>query len=251
MQILHAKGCRPSARRLRQELRRRGVNPKGITLNWGRSDAPDIETINPGWAIRPILNKLDFLIKADMNGNRDCCIPWTVQPELARNWWRQVFCRTTLTGKGGAGILVWRGEGPLPDAKLYTKGVKKDGEFRIHLGRKNGVLSPFDAQAKLFKKTDEMPAPLSWAVRSYDNGFRFTRNIPDHLMHGLEKAEDVAKKVAGNFSRDLHFVAMDVIWNKETDRAYVLEGNTAPGLEGLTVVKYANMIEEIIKNGEI
>jgi D-alanine-D-alanine ligase-like ATP-grasp enzyme len=38
----------------------------------------------------------------------------------------------------------------------------------------------------------------------------------------------------------LYFGAADVIWNDKEQRAYVLEVNTAPGLEGTTLENYAN-----------
>jgi D-alanine-D-alanine ligase-like ATP-grasp enzyme len=42
----------------------------------------------------------------------------------------------------------------------------------------------------------------------------------------------------------LDFGAVDVIWNEKQQRAYVLEVNTAPGLEGQTVDDYARGIKE-------
>ena len=37
----------------------------------------------------------------------------------------------------------------------------------------------------------------------------------------------------------LTFGAIDVIWNEHQQKAFVLEINTAPGIEGTTVEKYA------------
>jgi D-alanine-D-alanine ligase-like ATP-grasp enzyme len=37
----------------------------------------------------------------------------------------------------------------------------------------------------------------------------------------------------------LDFGAVDVIWNAQKEKPYVLEINTAPGLEGQTIADYA------------
>jgi D-alanine-D-alanine ligase-like ATP-grasp enzyme len=46
-------------------------------------------------------------------------------------------------------------------------------------------------------------------------------------------------------SSALDFVAVDVVWNEHEKQAYVLEINTAPGLEGATVESYARKFTEL------
>ncbi|MNY81884.1 hypothetical protein D3C86_2236870 [compost metagenome] len=43
----------------------------------------------------------------------------------------------------------------------------------------------------------------------------------------------------------LDFGAADVIWNDHRKQAFVLEVNTAPGLTGTTLEKYAKALKEI------
>lgn len=42
----------------------------------------------------------------------------------------------------------------------------------------------------------------------------------------------------------LDFGAVDVIWNQQKQMAYVLEINTAPGLEGTTLENYIKAFKE-------
>jgi glutathione synthase/RimK-type ligase-like ATP-grasp enzyme len=44
----------------------------------------------------------------------------------------------------------------------------------------------------------------------------------------------------------LDFGAVDIIWNEREDKCYVLEVNTAPGLQGSTLENYANAIMEVL-----
>jgi D-alanine-D-alanine ligase-like ATP-grasp enzyme len=70
-------------------------------------------------------------------------------------------------------------------------------------------------------------------VRNLANGFVFQRNgieVPEVVR---QVARDTLLAVEG-----LTFGAVDVIFNERANRAYALEINTAPGLEGTTVDDY-------------
>ena len=73
----------------------------------------------------------------------------------------------------------------------------------------------------------------NWKVRNHDNGFIFVRGgftAPDAV---LEEARRAIKALG------LDFGAVDIIWNDKQGKAFVLEVNTAPGLEGQTIEDYA------------
>ena len=42
------------------------------------------------------------------------------------------------------------------------------------------------------------------------------------------------------------FGAVDVVWNDQYQKAYVLEVNTAPGIENSTVLDYATAVETLL-----
>jgi D-alanine-D-alanine ligase-like ATP-grasp enzyme len=46
---------------------------------------------------------------------------------------------------------------------------------------------------------------------------------------------------------DLHFGAVDIIWNKKDNKCYVLEVNTAPGVEGTSTEIYADSIKAYLQ----
>jgi len=131
-----------------------------------------------------------------------------------------------LTGHSGHGIIVVSPGERLPDAPLYVQYVKKESEYRLHVMRGH----VFDAQRKI---RDPQREPTNWQIRSHDNGFIFARE-------GLRVPPDVtAQAIKALAVSGLDFAAVDVLWNAKSEIAYVLEVNTAPGLEGQTVTNYA------------
>lgn len=243
-----------SARAIRQGLKSEGIratmswlrNPKKneVILNWGDTSSDFLnewpEVLNKPRVICLLTNKLRFF--------RHCVtgtVPWTTDKTTAAKW-DQGYARQKLEGSSGEGIQVWHeGTSPdkLPDARLYTKRVFGVAEYRVHVGRRAGSMEFYilDTQRKVFQKSDTNPEPVSWAVRSHANGFVFVRNSPP--------PEHVLSFVLGFVARcfpDLHFVALDVIIDKK-GQTFVLEGNTAPGLEGQTVDTYVNFFKEYCK----
>ncbi len=150
-----------------------------------------------------------------------------------------VVSRTILNGHSGSGIVInEKGSDPnaIPDAPLYVKYIPKDGEYRIHIFR-TGPGEPgavIDIQKKI---RDPNKEPTTWKVRSHQNGFMFVRT-------GFETPSDVIEQARRAFQvSGLDFAAVDVIWNKHRNKAYVLELNTAPGLEGTSVEIYASAVK--------
>src|SRR5690606_32924060 len=73
---------------------------------------------------------------------------------------------------------------------------------------------------------------VNFMIRNHRNGFIFQRNeitIPADVEVQATKAFEAS---------GLDFGAVDVIWNEHEGRAYVLEINSAPGLEGTTLDNY-------------
>jgi D-alanine-D-alanine ligase-like ATP-grasp enzyme len=77
-------------------------------------------------------------------------------------------------------------------------------------------------------------------VRNLANGFVYVIEgmVPKCVADEAHKALE---------STGLAFGAVDVIWNEYQNKAYVLEINTAPGLEERTAEAYANVFKEIIQ----
>lgn len=241
------------ARDLRKALREKGTPvtmswkrpPKDgeWVINWGDSEGDFLNrywnVLNKPKVVRLLTNKLRFFQHCV-----DGVPPWTTEKEKAKEW-DHVFARGRLEGSGGEGITVWsREQGrELPDVRLYVRRVFSSAEYRIHVGRlrDEGRFMCLDTQRKVFQKSPDVPAPKDWAVRSHDNGFVFVRSDkpPEAVVNF------VLSFVNTKFP-DLDFCAFDVIVSRQ-GKPFILEGNTAPGLEGQTIETYCNYIRSVVR----
>ena len=230
-------------KRIRHTGSRFKGSPAKTVINWGATElSPEVakcHILNPPAVVRVASNKLDFFNHIDQvcrHENRDSyLVPHTHDRSIAEAWLKEgpVVCRTVLRGHSGNGIVIATDVDELVTAPLYTKYMKKKEEYRIHMGR-NGVL--IDAQRKARRNDHENP---DWKVRNHANGFVYTRGnfVPnDHLLA-------VTSQTISDIGLD--FGAVDVIWNAYRDQYFVLEVNTAPGLEGQTIENYANFFKGI------
>ena len=112
---------------------------------------------------------------------------------------------------------------------MYVKYIPKKSEWRVHVFRGEVV----DVQRKARRR--EVPDDkINWLIRNHDNGFVFARGEErGEIANGVEEQALAAVAASG-----LDFGAVDVIYNEARDMAYVLEINTAPGIEGSTLDGY-------------
>lgn len=222
-----------------------------LVVNWGSSANPLVEiqktspTLNKRVAIQLCANKARFFDQVRGNAR----IPeFTTNPEEANEWIKNgpVVGREKLNGHSGEGIIFsdeLSERDFLSRGKLFVKYVPKRDEFRVHVFQGRVI----DVQQKKARKTDENGIEverehLNFRVRSYKNGFIFARNEitvpPDVLTQAVNAFGSIP---------NLDFGAVDVIWNNKRGEAYVLEINTAPGLEGTTAENYAREFSRINK----
>ena len=236
--------------------RDRAPRPKrnSILINWGCGQGNTHETftdldldpfhnvVNPPEHIEEVRGKLKFFefidgFNCDVVDGFNINIPqFTELKGVALGWLAEgktVVCRASLTGSGGRGITLVKGDEELPDVPLYTVYIKKNQEYRVHMGK----FGAFDIQQKKVKRGFESP---NYQVRNHDNGFVFCREDLDVPEVVLEEAEKLI------YVMNLDLYAVDIIYNSHYNQATVLEVNTAPGLEGATLDKYINEIKENI-----
>lgn len=164
---------------------------------------------------------------------------WTEERVEALKWLGEGFTvvsRTVLTGHSGAGIFLKRPEdqGILEEAPLYTKYIKKKDEYRLHVFRDN----VFFVQRKARKK--EVPDDqVNWQIRNHGNGFIFAHEGVDVPEKAKLDAIMAVKQLG------LDFGAVDVVHGTD-GKFYILEVNTAPGLEGTTLQKYVEVFKEFV-----
>jgi len=161
---------------------------------------------------------------------------FTTDKQQTKDWIDQghkVVCRTLLTAHSGQGIVVAKQHDELVDAPLYTKYIRKQKEFRVHVFNSKII----DIQEKRRSSAVDDHHPY---IRNHSNGYVFCRGDIEE-PHALRGVAISAVNALG-----LDFGAVDAIWNAELDSCYVLEVNTACGLEGSTVNKYVNAIKEVV-----
>lgn len=222
-----------------------------LIINWGNSgvseyaeamtrhlEYPDnVRFLNwySPWLARAT-NKLEFF--RHFTG-RDWLPQFWTQPEDIPHEEYPIVCRTVLNGHSGDGIVIANSPADLVPAPLYVKYIKKKEEYRVHIGTYNDGAGNnescvIDVQQK--KRRLNHPNP-NWQVRNHANGFIYARENVDPPISVVSAAVECLE------GSGLDFAAIDVIWNEHESKAYVLELNTAPGLEGTTLESYVNYFE--------
>jgi glutathione synthase/RimK-type ligase-like ATP-grasp enzyme len=225
---------------LRREGSKYARREGDLIINWGATDCPysGRGVANQPDTIEPASNKLKCfnLMKA-----AGVSIPrfWTNMKDIPDEAF-PIMCRTVLTGHSGAGIVVAERRDQLVKAPLYTQYMKKKHEYRVHAIRKPGGATSIITVQRKAKRNDV--ADANFMVRNLANGFVYVV-CPDGEVPGAVGREALnALECSG-----LAFGAVDVIWNEHTKTAYVLEINTAPGLEERTAQAYAVAFKEIYR----
>lgn len=231
----------PGGRVLKLEGSRFIPRNDDIVINWGRTDG-----LPPGYIGRmntrvcTVFNGPDDIVRASNKLRFFELMTEAGLNNIIPDWWARredipddafpVVCRTVLAGHSGEGIVIAATRDELVNAPLYVKYVKKQDEYRVHVGVRNERTSIISVQRKARREGFENP---NWQVRNHQNGFVYVRGGVNPPQTVLDSAM-LALRATG-----LDFGAVDVIFNQHQGRAYVLEINTAPGLEGQTVEDYA------------
>lgn len=210
-----------------------------VAINWGDPDAPRPAT--PGLTLfnycdlRAASNKKTFFQK--MKEEHSDLIPefWTDRSDIPADVY-PVVCRTTLAGHSGEGIVIADTVDQLVDAPLYTRYVKKKDEYRVHCGLRNDGIETIAVQRKA-RKSAVPDEQVNWKVRNLAGGFIYQREgftVPSIVI----EAAHHSLRTAG-----IDFGAVDILFNEHEGKAYAIEINTAPGLEGQTVDDYASFFQ--------
>ena len=208
----------------------------GSLINWGSSEPKrHIEAdklLNDPNAVARASNKLEAFKAFSEAG---VSVPeWTERRDRSEQWLADgntVVAREKLNGHSGDGIVIATALIQLVDAPLYTKYIKKKEEYRIHVFQGEA----FFVQRKA-RKLDVPAEEVNWKVRNLAGGFIFA--------HKDVEVDDAARVQAVNavHALALDFGAVDIIHG--TDGVfYVLEVNTAPGLQGATLNAYVEKLK--------
>lgn len=212
-----------------------------LIINWGCSTDPkwydeDLNTINRPCYVSRAVNKRKTFFTLKAQG--DINIPdFAIESYKVKKWLEEgkiVVGRELINSYSGKGILLMSKIEDYKPCNLYTLYKPKKKEFRIHVF--NGKV--IDAQEKRKKKGFE---GTNSKIRTHNNGWVFCRQnvvLPDDAE---EQAINAAQALG------LVFGGIDLIWNEWENKSYILEVNSAPGIEGTTVTKYVNAIYEYLQ----
>ena len=220
-----------------------------IVINWGSSIEPNwdtdgLEVLNSWKNIAVSVNKLKTFEKLK---EAAISIPdFTTDIEIAKGWIGEgliVVCREKLTGSQGEGITIAKSIEELVQAKLYTKYIKKKYEQRVHV--MNGKVFDFTQKKKRIDWDIEQKGEVNPYVRNFSNGWVFCRE--GVILSPIVKEECIKAVKA----LDLFFGAIDIVYNERLNKAFILEINAAPGLQGATLESYYSAFNNYINGIEI
>lgn len=255
MKIYPYKMGSKSAKALADALGCKQINHEGkpirvdCLVNWGASNigrklfiAQDgsggLNILNSPDAVKKASNKLSSFNAFEQAG---VAVPaFTTELQQAVKWLAEGFDvvrRGVLSGHSGAGISIHTQLYDIEDLKgapLYTKYVKKHQEYRIHVFRGEVIF-----QQRKARKHDVHDEEVNWKVRNLAGGFIFANQDVDA---GEQARRESIKAVQ---SLGLDFGAVDVITNK-AGQVFVLEVNSAPGVEGGTILAYKKAFEKFV-----
>lgn len=212
-----------------------------LVINWGNARVPawpyahGVVMLNIPRSVNIAGNKLNALLcmrQANVSVPKFAVTRDDLLQQLGG--FKPMVLRHVLRGTAGEGAQYVETEQQLNEAviaPLYVEYIKKTAEYRVHVFGGKVI----DYAKKVKRRGVENNAK----IRNLHNGWVFARNDVALIAEVEEQA------VAAVTALGLDFGAVDVIWNQKRG-AYVLEVNTAPGLQGTTIKSYANAIRRLL-----
>jgi glutathione synthase/RimK-type ligase-like ATP-grasp enzyme len=166
-------------------------------------------------------------------------LEYTTEHTAVSDWLDQghtVFGRKYLNASCGKGIVVLEpdGEEAVPILPVYTKYKKKKREFRVHVF-KDQVVAVVEK-----KRRKEFNGERDTKIRNLANGYVFVQAV-ENEPEGLRTLALAASKVSPS-----DFRGVDIGYNEKKDQLFVIEVNSAPGIEGNNVNKYVEAIAQYV-----
>lgn len=215
-----------------------------VVINWGSGARPLWYRPDQRWLNKPeaIYIAVDKVRTLRVLTRASLPVPqWTTNREEALAWIDGVdpnpgiMIRHQSQGHSGAGCQLWHpNDGDLPSAPLYTLYIPKRYEYRVHVA--GGQV--FDVQGKC-RKPDVPENPMTMIIRNHDNGWFYARSH----RHPSLSDNILDQCVCAVAQLGLDFGAVDVILHAGHHR--ILEINSAPGLEGETINRYAHALANL------
>jgi hypothetical protein len=206
--------------------------PGDVVINYGCTEIPNgiIPTYNKPNAVSVACSKMQTFDALEKVGIQ---FPsYTTNQVEAQEWAKKgrVLGRNLDRGSKGKGIVFYEKGSVIQNHPFYVKYLRKEREFRFHVvcGKVVHI-----AEKMSLREFDD--AKRSKYIRSHGRGWCLAFN---HLGDNPPPpgGEDMAQSAC--LALGLDFGACDMGWNSKIGW-FVLEVNTAPGIEETTLEKYA------------
>jgi hypothetical protein len=166
-------------------------------------------------------------------------LEFTVDKHLAMMWVTEgetVFGRRYLNASCGKGIVIFTKDNVMEmhGFPVFTKYKKKKREFRVHVFKDQVVSVVEKRKRKGFEGDRETK------VRNLANGYVFCQTV-ENEPEGLRTLALQAAKVSPS-----DFRGVDIGYNAKKDELFVIEVNSAPGIEGTNVEKYLEAMVQYV-----
>lgn len=206
-----------------------------IIINWGNgkpiSATEKVIVLNRPESVSLCSNKIRTF---EMLKSKNVSIPkYTTDSNEAMSWINDkdfVYGRKRVDSSQGDGIIILTQDEPWQNCPLYTQAIQKAYEYRVHIFK--------DRVFDFAKKRKKLEGEANPFIKNHSNGWVFCRE--GEVLPDLVKKECIkAIQALG-----LDFGALDVLYREKENKAWILEVNTAPGLEGTTLDKYIRIFRE-------
>lgn len=230
-----------SALRVRREGSRFVPSNSKIMINWGCPVNPfpnQRNWLNHPYNVKQASDKLRTFEKLSENESVKDFVPYftTDHYEMVRELSRGkiMVARQVLNGNSGDGIVILDPNHHLVEnyinvvegAPLFVEYKKKRFEYRVHFGCKWANYFIYIQQKARSRSVPD--DSVDWRIRNTNNGFIFKEPNMEEFPHPLHDLEILTGRVAR--ALDLDFGAVDIVYNTTEGSLWVLEVNTAPGI---------------------
>lgn len=161
-------------------------------------------------------------------------IEHTTDKQVAMEWLADgvVIGRQLLMSSCGKGIVLMDcPDKTYPSCPVYTKYKKKKREFRVHV-YKDKVVAIVEKKLR-----SGWTGPRDTHIRNLANGYVFCSVAPETVPEGLQELA-----IAGGRVVQSDFKGVDIGYNEKANCLFLIEVNSAPGIEGSNINSYLKAI---------